>query len=177
MSLSKSSGVARNRRGRRLVDALGDDNGAGARREHALNAQDPRPRPRGSSLSSSAEQISGGRGLADVAIQRALQPIEDDLPDHLESVTDVQGDNAGRQVVELAALESLPLEHRFQRLLIRMAANRFREVAVARGVVGEPRAESRQYLERIKIVERLQRSQVRLRELEHQYAAARLQHR
>src|SRR5690606_30112786 len=81
---------------------------------------------------------------------------------------DMQRDDAAGQVVIRAALEAGAAHHLAQRLLIRMATDRLGEIAVARGVVGQPLAEPRQHVERVGVVDRVQRPQMRLRELEHE---------
>src|SRR5688572_14026322 len=75
----------------------------------------------------------------------------------------------------LAPLEPRTLHHGLERFLIRMAADRLGEVAVARAVAGEPLAEPGENLKGIEVVARCERAELRLRELEHEQPAARLQ--
>src|SRR5690606_14579584 len=90
----------------------------------------------------------------------------------LEPKPRVQRHDAARQIPVFTALETLPLHHRLERLLIGMTAYRLREIAIARVVVHDELAEPRQHLERVEVVQRLERPEMRLRELEHEQAAA-----
>src|SRR5512141_2795197 len=69
-------------------------------------------------------------------------------------VAGVDGDDAGVEVVETAALDSRRLHHRLQRFLVRMAPDRFGQVAITVGIAGEQPAHPRQHLERMEVVQR-----------------------
>src|SRR5487761_2772997 len=58
----------------------------------------------------------------------------------LPDASGVQRDGSGREIVVIDAIEAGMLHHRLQLLLVRVDADRFREVAVARLVVGDDAA-------------------------------------
>src|SRR5262245_60045654 len=79
------------------------------------------------------------------------------------------------QVEVLAALEPDALHHALQRFLVGMAADRLGEIAVALGITGEPTPKPRQHLKRVELIERRERPEMRVRELEDEQPAAGLQ--
>ena len=87
----------------------------------------------------------------------------------------MDGDDASGQVEPFDATQSRRLEHRFQLFLRRMHADALGKVLITLGVTGDGGAELRQDVERIPVVGGAQRCH-RARELEHQRAAAGLQH-
>src|SRR4029453_19146680 len=75
-----------------------------------------------------------------------------------KTITQVQRDHAGREIVEIDPVETGLLHHGLERCLVRVHPDRFREIAVARGIAGGKLSEPRQYLETVPIVRRRERS-------------------
>ena len=94
----------------------------------------------------------------------------------LEAKAQMQGDDAAREIEMLATLESGAFHHRLKRCLIRVAPNRFGQIAVARGVFRDQRTHARQNLERVRVVRGIQRPELRPRELEHEQPPTWFQH-
>src|SRR6185436_921131 len=84
-------------------------------------------------------------------------------------------DHAGRKVENFDLVEAGFAQHRRERRLVGMQADRLGEVAVGVGVAGDLVAEPRQHLERVPVVGALERLP-HLRELEDHDAAAGLEH-
>src|SRR5690606_4002904 len=109
-----------------------------------------------------------GRRFAHAALEQTLDSLEEPGAHGfraLQAEPDMERDDAGREVVIAAPLESAALHHALQRALIGMTANRLGEIAVACRVARDQPTEAGQHLERIGVVERLERAELRLREL------------
>ena len=88
----------------------------------------------------------------------------------------MHGDDAAAQIVIARLDEPGGAQHLEQGFLIRMHADRFREIAIAVRVLGDESAEQRQDLEGVGVVNRLQARRHRRRKLQHQQLTARFQH-
>src|SRR6185437_2715786 len=69
-------------------------------------------------------------------------------------VTAMDRHDAGGKVPHLDIAETGDFHHRLQRLLVRMLADRFGEIAIAALVVRDELADARQHLERMEVVQR-----------------------
>src|SRR5579885_2646297 len=67
----------------------------------------------------------------------------------LNFVTAMDGDDAGGQVAHLDAGESRRFEHRLQRRLVGMLADRFGQIAIAVRIAGDQAPQPRQHFERV----------------------------
>src|SRR4051812_26829539 len=72
-----------------------------------------------------------------------------------ELVAAMNRHDARRKIAHIHAFEAGGFEHRLERGLIGVLADRFGEVPVAVGVVGDQLAEQRQHTKRVKVVKRL----------------------
>src|SRR5690606_33844382 len=136
-----------------------DADAASVNAEHDVEAEafDHDPQRRAVKLRG---ELHRGRGLTHTALEQPLEPLDEPRAHGrraLQAETDMERDDAGRQVVIAAPLESAALHHPLQRALVGMAAYRLGEVPVARRVLREQTPEPRQHLERIRVVERLER--------------------
>src|SRR5271165_7657893 len=91
-------------------------------------------------------------------------------------VAAVQGDYAAGQIVIASLAETGRAQHPEQSLLIRMHANRFRQVSIAGGVPGHQPAEQRQHFEGIGVVDSFEAGRHRRGELQYQQLTARFEH-
>src|SRR5579883_1373060 len=85
-------------------------------------------------------------------------------------------DDACGEIAHLHVAKTGALHHRAQRVLVRMLADGFGEIAVTRLVVGDQFSQPRQHLEGMEIVERLQQLALQARELQDQPTAAGFQY-